>query len=74
MAKRKKSKITVPNDGQTKAKLEAFRPPKDISRRLQRAHDKSEVIVEALRLYYSAECEQPCPTCRGSGKIMRVKT
>lgn len=70
--KRKRSKITMPNNGSDKT-LQAFRADREITRLLNQVPNKSEFIVEALREKLSHTCVVTCPTCKGAGKVIGKK-
>lgn len=71
-SKKKKSKITLPGGEEAKVGIIAFRPNRELNRLLKNVN-KTEVIQKALALFFSAEHQMTCPTCKGVGKIVRVK-
>jgi len=72
--KRKRSKITQPNDGINKEKLIAFRADREIARLLNRFTNKSEIITEALHKHFRINTYVICTRCKGRGKMKKYRT
>ncbi len=70
--KKKVSKITMPNDGQNKVTLHAFRADKQLTKLLAGVPDKSAFITDALREKFGSNHFVACPMCGGEGKVPRV--
>jgi len=70
--KKKVSKITPPSNP-NETKLIAFRADAELTRLLKTTPNKSEVIVEALRDYFSRDSYVTCTRCKGTGKMKRSR-
>ena len=69
--KKKKSRITMPKDGQTKPTLHAFRADRSLTKLLNGVPDKSEFITKALMDAFGRDHYVTCAACQGSGKVHR---
>lgn len=71
--KKKRSKITQPNDGASKEKLIAFRADRELAHLLNQVSNKSETITEALREHFQKHHYVTCANCKGRGKVKQLK-
>ena len=67
-AKKKRSKIIVPTDG-NKGSLQAFRCDANLENLLNQLENKSEFIVKALWKAFQDGQVVTCPECKGTGVV-----
>ena len=69
--KKRNSKIINPKNDDVKTVLHAFRTDEELAEMLGELPNKSEFIVEALKKAFYDKYFETCPSCKGTGQILK---